>query len=358
MTNELKQKCDRDQRTWDDCAETYETHIVGGHPDILAFEEFEEDMLDRMLRFLADAQDRPIKLLDIGCGSGRLHIRYGLKTARGQRAEQLRAQVSQEGSESSAAYDPVIADGLSEVWGIDFSQCMIDLAARKLEGLGLDSTAAISLTLEQGSAFELEPQPDTVLPVAICLVNSIGVMQGFAGAAALFASMRRTVEAAGGIAIVSCYQKEFVGGYALGQYESTMDVSGQPRWLVPDTYASARYKQVPRRYKLAHSADDTIVVDVFDAGGAAIQKGHVLKRDPGKTAETMKTGDILTYSDYRSHWYSFAEIDALIDEHWKDARTYHIATGTLDALRAEPAQLAVFDPGDRLKNLFALWNVS
>jgi SAM-dependent methyltransferase len=358
MADKLKERYDRDRKTWDECAETYETHIVGGHPDILAFEEFEEDMLDRMLRFLTKTQDRPIKLMDIGCGSGRLHVRYGLKTATGARSEQLRAQASLEGDESATAYDPVIAEGLGEVWGIDFSQCMIDLAEKKIAGMGLDESASIKLTLEQGSAFEMKPQPEDVLPIAICLVNSIGVMQGAEGAAALFASMRRAVESAGGIAVVSCYRQKYLGSYALGQYESTMDVSGQPRWLVPDTYASTGYKLVPRRYKLAHSREDTIEVDVFDAGGALVKKGHILTRDPAKTEEVLETGDITTHSDYRSHWYSFDEIDALIADHWKGAGVYHIKTGALDVLRAEAAQLAIFDPGDRLKNLLELWNVS
>ena len=358
MVNELKKRYDRDRKTWDECAETYETHIVGGHPDILAFEEFEEDMLDRVLRFLIDTQGRPIKLMDIGCGSGRLHVRYGLKTATGERSEQLRARVSQEGSESAAAFDPVIAAGLAEVWGIDFSQCMIDLAGEKLAALGLDRSASIRLTLERGSAFEMEPQPADVLPIVICLVNSIGVMQGYEGAAALFASMRRAVESAGGIAVVSCYRHKFVASYALGQYESTMDVSGQPRWLVPDTYASAGYTQAPRRYKLAHSIDDTVVVDVFDSEGALVKKGHVLTRDLAKANEVLKTGDITTYSDYRSHWYSFDEIEGLMRDHWAGTKTYHIETGGLDVLRAEPAQMAILDPGDRMEKLLALWNVS
>jgi SAM-dependent methyltransferase len=358
MTNNLRKLYDRDKKTWDECAETYETHIVGGHPDIFAFEEFEEDMLDRMLRFLIETQDRPIKLMDIGCGSGRLHVRYGFKTTTGTRPQQSRAQASFEGSVSATAYDPIIAEGLAEVWGIDFSQCMIDLAAKKLAGMGLDSSATIKLTLEQGSAFEIEPQPDDTLPVAICLVNSIGVMQGFKGAAALFASMRRAAESSGGIAIVSCYQQKYIASYALGQYESTMDVSGQPRWLVPDTYAAEDYKKVPRRYKLAHGRDDTIVVDVFAADGTMVKEGYLLKRDPVKTAEVRKTGNIETYSDYRSHWYSFGEIDRLIGDHWSGATVYHIETGALDVLRAEPAQMAIFDSGSLLKNLLARWNVS
>ena len=67
--DDLKKKYDRDRATWDECAETYETQIVGGHPDILAFEEFEEDFLDRLLRYLVEIQKRPIKLMDIGCGT-------------------------------------------------------------------------------------------------------------------------------------------------------------------------------------------------------------------------------------------------------------------------------------------------
>ena len=43
--------------------EVYEKQIVGGHPDIAAFEAFEEDFLEEVLRYLADKQERPIKLM-------------------------------------------------------------------------------------------------------------------------------------------------------------------------------------------------------------------------------------------------------------------------------------------------------
>ena len=357
MTGRLEELYNRDLKTWDGCADTYETHIVGGHPDILAFEEFEEDMLDRMLRFLIGGQDRKIRLMDLGCGSGRLHVRYGLKTSLGEQSEQLRAMACVDGCETATAFDPVIAGGLGEVWGVDFSKCMIELAEKKLASLGLKGEGSVKLALEQGSAFDLEPQPGGILPLAICLVNSIGVMQGHDGAAALFDSMRRAVEKAGGIAIVSCYQQRFVESYALGQYESTMDVSGQPAWLVPDRYASEDYKKVPRRYKLAHSEDDTVLVDVYDAEGELVEKGYLLKRDPDATGKVISTGDISTHSDYRSHWYSFAEIDSLIEAHWGGARSYHIETADLDILRAEAAQMAVFDPEDRLGELFGLWKI-
>ena len=41
--------------------EVYEKQIVGGHPDIAAFEAFGEDFLEEVLRYLADTQERPIK---------------------------------------------------------------------------------------------------------------------------------------------------------------------------------------------------------------------------------------------------------------------------------------------------------
>jgi SAM-dependent methyltransferase len=253
-------------------------------------------------------------------------------------------------------YDPEIALGLSEVWGIDFSQKMIDLAKEKLQKAGLNDHE-LALTFEQGSAFELAQQPREVLPIAVCLVNSIGVMQGVEGANALFKSMRRAVEAAKGIAIISCYQQEYIQSYGLGQYESTMDVSGQPVWMLPDTYAIEEFKQIPKQYKLAHSSDDTLAVDVFDSNNKLIKKDHILKRDPEKTRETLKTGDINTYSNYKSHWYSFAHLDELIKNHWGTEHSYHIKTQDLDIIRAEPAQLAILDFGGHLKSILHSWKV-
>ena len=212
------------------------------------------------------------------------------------------------------------------MWGVDFSHNMIDLAEEKLRDAGLNNQHGISLTLEQGSAFELKEQNDEILPFAVCLVNSIGVMQGLEGAEALFRSMRRAVESTNGIAMISCYQQEYISSYGLGQYESTLDVSGQPVWLTPDTYASPEYKQIPRQYKLAHSSDNKVIVDVFDRKNHLIRKGHVLNRLPDKTRQTLRTGDINTYSDYKSHWYSYDHIEKLIHEFWGAQNSYHIKT--------------------------------
>jgi len=353
----LKEKYETDKKTWDECAETYERQIVGGHPDILAFEEFEEDLLDRLLRHLSLKQDKPIKLMDIGCGSGRLHIRYGAKTKSIAELPITHPLVNFKDGNSKLAFDPDLAKALNEVWGIDFSQNMIDLAENKLVETGLRFHPGIELTFEQGSAFQLSEQPGSVLPLAICLVNSIGVMQGSEGANALFSSMRRAVEKAGGIAIISCYQGEYIDSYALGQYESTMDVSGQPAWMSPDTYASPEFKKVPRQYKLAHSNDSGLVVDVFDMNDNLIEKGYKLTRDKDKTAKTIQTGDINTHSNYKSHWYSYNEIEQLIKEHWSGSHSYHIKTQDLDMLRAEPAQLAILDCSGHFGSIFKRWKV-
>ncbi|MBD3291248.1 hypothetical protein GF337_20775, partial [candidate division KSB1 bacterium] len=190
---DLKKKYEIDKQVWDDCAETYERQIVGGHPDIMAFEDFEEDFLDRLLRYLAESQDRPIKLMDIGCGSGRLHVRYGAKSEDISGLPVSHPLLMLKNNNPKLAYDFHIMRGLKEVWGIDFSQNMINLAIEKLKRLKLDQTNHVQLTFDQGSAFELAEESEEVLPVAVCLVNSIGVMQGAEGAIELFKSMRKAV---------------------------------------------------------------------------------------------------------------------------------------------------------------------
>ncbi|MCA1810027.1 MAG: hypothetical protein LC725_11360, partial [Lentisphaerae bacterium] len=74
---QLPERYARDQKIWDDCAQAYEAAIVHGHPDVTAYENFEEDLLDRILLFLARDARQELHLYDVGCGSGRLHLRYG-----------------------------------------------------------------------------------------------------------------------------------------------------------------------------------------------------------------------------------------------------------------------------------------
>jgi len=321
----------RDREVWDACASSYEDHIVHGHPEVQAYLDFEEDLLDRLLLYLIRDCGREVRLHDVGCGSGRLHLRYGRHFVQ---RKSMRAE-------------PSLADGLKMVSGLDFSAQMLAIARRNLGQAGLDPLVDSRLLLEEGSAFDMLPLPASPLPVAVALCNTIGVMQGPAGASRLFAAMRKVVEA-GGIAMVSCYDQEAVASFALGNYESTMDVSGQPRWLVPADLADRGNTLVPRAYKRAYDGDPTIVVDVKDGHGHPVRQGHVLRRDPDLVEETIRTGHVRTHTDYESRWYSRAQLDAWIAEHWSGATTFHLPGRALDALRGMPAQLAFLDLSGKL----------
>ncbi len=353
---ELKLKYEKGRNVWDSCSEIYEKQIVKGHPDITAFERFEEDFLDFLLRHLITNQERKIKLMDIGCGSGRLHMRYGFKTVD---TDELSSDYPHEQvveNNPDLLYDPILANGLSEVWGIDFSAKMLEIAQKKIDEPGFPETAtAIDLSFEQGSAFELEAPQEDVLPFAISLVNSIGVMQGPIGAQSLFKSMRDAVVEKRGIAIISCYRKEYFQYYGIGQYESTLDVSGQPKWMAPDKFANNGHKLVPKEYKLAYSNEPTIVVDVVNDENKIVEKNFVLERNPEVLNKTINTGHIETYNGYESNWYSFEQIDEWINKHWTGyGSTYHIKTCDMDNMRAEPAQWAILDCGDYLGELLKI----
>jgi SAM-dependent methyltransferase len=351
----LQEQYERDRGIWNRCANTYEKQIVGGHPDIVAFENFEENLLDSILRHLAMTQERPLKLLDIGCGSGRLHLRYGVKSLNLQDHSDVHTLVQLKKSDCDLLYDPLMERKLEEVYGIDFSNKMIRLAEQNLKQTELWGIGKPRLVLEEGSAFDLEPEPDRLFPIAVCLVNSIGVMQGEEGAMKLFDSMRRVVEAAGGVAIISCYRKEYLKSYGLNQYESTMDVSGQPRWLVPTRYATSDFLPIPHGYKRAFDHRPAIAVDIHDRQGRLVEPSVVLERDPAKTAEVLETGHIQTHWNYESHWYAFDRIEEWIRTLWGGDKTYHFESKVFDSLRARPAQLAVFDPGDALKEWRERW---
>ncbi|MBU4211884.1 MAG: class I SAM-dependent methyltransferase [Verrucomicrobia bacterium] len=357
LTDILQDTCARDQRVWDACASVYEDRIVGGHPDVTAYEGFEEDLLDRVLLYLARERKKRLCLYDVGCGSGRLHLRYAMKTTSVAQLKPADAQLLERARRKNPAfaYDPLWAEQLVSVGGVDFSTQMLELARAKLRKNGLGSLLDHKIFFDHGSAFDLQPMEGEPFPVAISVCNSIGVMQGPEGATKLFKAMRRAVESAGGIAIISGYRREAVATFALCNYESTMDVSGQPRWLIPDKYATSHYVQVPRAYKRAHSTDECVVVDVRDTDGNIVKEGHVLTRDNDAVRETVATGHIRTHTAYTSHWYAFDVFEEWIAKHWPSSNAYHIAGKDLDALRGEPMQMAILDTNGELKGLMQRW---
>ena len=357
LSSPLEARVERDRRVWNECAGTYEERIVCGHPDVLAYESFEEDFLDRTLSFLAREQDQSLGLYDVGCGSGRLHLRYGLKvTSTAGLPEADGRRVSAERKRHDAyAYDPLLAEKLAYVGGLDFSSEMLALATNKLRDAGLESMLGPRLRLERASAFDLAPMAGAVVPVVVCVCNSIGVMQGPEGAEKLFASIERAVGSVGGIGVISAYRKEAVGSHALGNYESTMDVCGQPKWLTPDTYAGARYRKVPKGYKRAHDPSDFIEVDVFDQDGSLVAESQRLVRSADLVRRTTESGHIQTHTDYESRWYSFAQFEAWMASRWAGHKAWHLLGAELDVMRGEPAQIAILDPRERLTGLFQRW---
>jgi len=357
MSQNLNQAYERDRIVWDSCARIYEEQIVMGHPDVTAYEDFEEDLLDRILLYLIRDRKANVCLYDVGCGSGRLHLRYALKTESrdGLTVEESTRLCQARKIKAGYAFDSLLSQGLEYIGGVDFSEEMLELAREKLRQVGLGGLLGKRLFFNQGSAFELQhfsPQP---LPFLVNVCNSIGVMQGPAGGEALFRSMRRAVEESGGIALISCYRREAVRSFALGNYESTINVCGQPRWLTPDCYADSRHILIPREYKRAYDLSDEILVDVMNPQGQLLKTAVKLKRVPSAVDETVRTGHIQTYTNYESYWYSWDQIQDWIDALWPKERAYHLEGHRIDALRGAPAQLAILDVGGCLKDLVQRW---
>lgn len=356
--DDIQKKLEHDRNVWNNCATVFEERIVSGHPNIVANEMFEEDLLDRVLIQLALTSKRNIQIIDVGCGSGRIHLRYGLMTTDATRLPPTKAAKikSIRIKNSSFTFDSYLAAKLHSIRGIDISSEMLKLAKKKLRASGIGEMIGEKFTFELGSVFELESKPNTSLPVAVCLNNSIGIMQGPLGAIQLFKVMREMVESCHGVAVISAYYKEAISSQALNRYESTMDVSGQPKWLVPNTYATPRYKQIPRNYKRAYDYDPNITVDVFSTDGEIIKEGHILRRDEKTVDKVVETGNIQTYDGYQSNWYSYDLFDQWIRTHWPVESSYHLRGEAIDALRAQPIQLAILDCSGKLEPLLKRWN--
>ncbi|MBD3344154.1 MAG: methyltransferase domain-containing protein [Chitinivibrionales bacterium] len=345
---ELNELYSRDMGTWNSCAKTYETQIVNGHPDVTAYEEFEEDLLDRLLVTLTRDHGRHAHIYDFGCGSGRLHITLGRKSI-----------LAKSGNKDSAHSTGNLRNGGSivHIGGIDFSEEMIILARQKAAKQGLSHLIPKSLSYDVGSAFEVPSYEGENTPVAVSVCNSVGVMQGPEGAQLLFETMRRYVEKKKGMAIISGYKKEALKDFGLGNYESTLDVCGQPVWLKPDTYSSRDYHLISHYYKRAFDTSDTIVVDVFDKDHKKLETGFTLYRDPDSTKETLETGIIKTYQDYNSRWYGSDQFKQWVSELWGDVPSWYVDCSKIDSLRGTPAQMAVLDFTGAFKNFANHWNI-
>jgi SAM-dependent methyltransferase len=343
----LNRRYENDLNTWNRCAKAYEQAIVLGHPEVCAYEAFEEDFLDALLLHLIRDLGIPVRLFDVGCGSARLHLRYGLKTAP---PESLESKVP------LFAFDPVLASGLSRIDGLDFSQEMLEIAREKLIASGLDLSPGGRIGLRQGSAFDLAPEPGEGIPVAVAVCNTLGVIQGPKGAQLLFQAMRRFVESQGGIALISAYRKDAVASYALGNYESTMNVSGQPRWLKPWRFTDHNEVPVPLEIKRAFDPKPSIRVAVQNQAGEIIEECQ-LERDPEEVQRVISTGHIRTLWDYESHWYSMRRVRGWMREHWSGLPQWHVPGRAIDRLRGEPAQWAILDAGGRLDAFLTRLNI-
>lgn len=354
----LAHQFQRDRAVWNDCATTYENRIVTGHPDVLAYMGFEDDFLDRMLWFLAGDLNLDLRLYDVGCGSGRLHLRHGLRMADESALSTEDAhRLRQARAAAQVGPDRLTATRIRTVGGIDFSARMIDLARQKLEHAGLGSLLGKRLLLDEGSAFDLEPMAAEPIPVVVSVCNSIGVMQGKAGAEALFDSMRRAVEKAGGIGLISAYSRTAVSTHALNQYESTMDVCGQPVWLHPNDYVGTDYRLVPQRWKRAFDQDDTVMVDVMDPHDRIIRRDYRLQRNPDRVRQVIGSGEIRTHGDYQSNWYDPADFAEWVRNRWGKEDS-HLLSGTVfDVIRGGPCLLALYDPSGKAGRFLSRWDL-
>jgi hypothetical protein len=234
---------------------------------------------------------------------------------------------------------------------------MIRIAHKNCTEAGLCSLIPDYLSFDIGSAFDVAPYDGNDTPLAVSVCNSIGVMQGKEGASKLFATMGKYVRGRNGMALISCYCREAVEDFALGNYESTMDVSGQPEWLKPATYSGQEFTLVPLEFKRAYDTDPEIVVNVYDAKKLLVKKHVALERDRTATEKVIVSGVINTFSGYHSRWYGIDQVKEWMSEFWGDGTLWHIEGKTIDLLRGAPAQLAIVDYGGSFEPLARSWGI-
>jgi hypothetical protein len=103
--------------------------------------------------------------------------------------------------------------------------------------------------------------------------------------------------------------------------------------------------------------DSSIIVEVLDQKGKIVKKDHQLTRNQQKTMTVLDTGHITTFSNYESNWYSFEQIEKWVDQFWGKKKSFHFKCKKIDMVRAEPSQMAIYDPGNHLNDLFKYWDL-
>lgn len=340
----LEKQYNHDRSIWEECAATYERQIVRGHPDVTGYENFEHSVIDRLAIHLTRDCGLDLYCYDFGCGSGRIHTLLAPMC--------FSSMAEQPDSETGKKRGKI-----AHIGGIDFSEQMIRLAHENCTEAGLGKLISDYISFDIGSAFDVLPYSGEYTPLAVSVCNSIGVMQGEEGARKLFATMGNYVTEHRGIAMISCYCREAVKDFALGNYESTMDVSGQPAWLKPTTFGDKEFTLIPQYYKRAYDTDPKIVVDAFDARKLPVQKNIVLERDGAAVEKVISSGAIDTLSGYHSRWYGTDQIKAWMKEFWSDGTLWHIEGKKLDQLRGAPAQLAIVDYNGSFEPLARFWGL-
>ncbi|MBI2263816.1 MAG: class I SAM-dependent methyltransferase [Armatimonadetes bacterium] len=345
-----RERATRNVQIWDSCAKEYEESIVCGHPEIVRYEAFENDLVDSILFHVIKLRMRKITLIDLGCGSGRFHVRYGAKTTHPDNVPTADRQAlcRLQSGRPDLQYDSLLDRHLQAVFGVDFSEAMLRLAAEKLcceSGLG--TVLENRLFLDRGLAQEFIPAFPVDYPVVICMINTIGIFQGVEGAIALLRHIRDLVEPHGGIGIISALRQERINPYALCNYESTMNVSGQPKWLEAENgkiYGKG-YDIRPERHKLSLFNESYVDACVYDAQGRVVEERLRFHRIPEKVRYVQETGHIHTYSDYYSKWYSREELCEMCDLEWGGAHQW-VPAERVDRLRGQMGQIVLLGDPD------------
>jgi hypothetical protein len=341
VKGDLREREGQERALWENCAKSYEDLIVQGHPDIRAAESLEEEWLGHLLRKRAGETPKEIHIVEAGCGSARVLVQLAAAATEPQALGQNDRALLQayRRSHPEGTFHAGWAHVCGELLGVDFSRSMLVLADERFLRSGLSHwIRSRRARLIHGSAFHL-PETASGQPWVICLLNSIGVMQGEEGARALLRSVR---QAAGknGIGFVSAYRAEAMATHGLGQYESTLEVAGIPEWLEGDLPGGcrARCRQIIR----AGQGGPRLAVDWLDSSGAKVGEGE-FRRNSVLVERVCETGQVATRSGYRSRWYPGSLMAQMIREEWGEAG-WQMSPGGLDRLRGSPLQWLWFDP--------------